>query len=255
VIAMLVGCGGGGTSTVDGAHDTTSCLPSCDAEGGMPPSYSTQFPLVENPISESGRWLGGAAGGSSLWGNMQTTAGLAFGVSEPTAYGDPTAILTAPWSADQSAQATVHIIDGQVTTGSCCHEVEVRLRVTIDPGQQTITGYEAYCSVMSDNRYCHIASWGGPNGVWVNMEASSPAMYVKEGDVLEGTVTGTNPVIITLYVNGTQIVQVQDTGAFTFSDGNSYGPWPTGAPGIGVYDNSDSNWADFGFSSFSATGM
>ena len=29
--------------------------------------------------------------------------------------------------------------------------------------------------------------------------------------------------------------------------------WTSGNPGIGFYDNPDSNWKDFGFSSFSAS--
>jgi hypothetical protein len=214
-------------------------------------TYTTAFPLTENPISESGKWMNGGAAGGNLWGSIQTTPGLAFGVSEPTQFGDPTAILTGSWSADQSAQATVKVTT--VPSGTCCHEAEVRLRTTI--ASSRITGYEVYCSVMSNNPYCHIASWGGPNGAWVNMDQSSPSIYLKNGDVLKGTVTGTNPATITMYINGTQILQVQDTGNFTFSDGRKYGPWPSGGPGIGFYDNQDNNWNRFGFSSFTAQNL
>ena len=213
--------------------------------------YSTSFPLTENPISESANWIGGQTAGNNLWGNVRTNGTLAFGVSEPTQYGDPTAILTGTWGPDQSAQATVKI--NKTPTGSCCHEAEVRLRTTINPTNHTITGYEVYCSVNSNNPYCHIASWGGPNGAWVNMEPNSPSIFLKDGDVLRGTVTGTNPVTITAYLNGTQIIQVQDTGNYTFSDGKKYGPWTSGTPGIGFYDTQDNNWNYFGFSNFSAT--
>ncbi len=61
---------------------------------------------------------------------------------------------------------------------------------------------------MSDNPYCHIASWGGGNGVWTNMENNPPLIYLRDGDVIMGTVSGTNPVVITLYVNGAQVLQV-----------------------------------------------
>ena len=214
-------------------------------------TYTTTFALTENPISESGKWMNGGVAGANLWGNIQTTPGLAFGVSEPTQFGDPTAVLTGSWSADQAVQATVRI--NTAPGGTCCHEAEVRLRTTIAPSR--ITGYEAYCSVMSNNPYCHIASWGGPNGAWVNMENSSPNIFLKNVDILKGTVTGANPAIITMYINGAQILQVQDTGNFTFSDSRKYGPWTSGSPGIGFYNNQDSNWNRFGFSSFAAQNL
>src|SRR5438552_14920967 len=44
-------------------------------------SYTTNFPLTENPISEGGVWTGGSAAGGNLWGNVQTNATLAYGVS------------------------------------------------------------------------------------------------------------------------------------------------------------------------------
>ncbi len=214
-------------------------------------TYTTNFPLTENPLSESGNWIGGQTAGNNLWGNVQTNGTMAFGVSEPTQYGDPTAILVGSWGSDQTVQATVKI--NTTPTGTCCREVEVRLRTTINPTNHTITGYEVYCSVTVDSPYCHIASWGGPNGAWVNMENHPPSMYLKNGDVLKATVTGTNPVTITAYVNGTQVMAVQDTGHFAFSDGKKYGPWTGGNPGIGFYNTRDNNWSYFGFSSFTAS--
>jgi hypothetical protein len=217
-------------------------------------TYTTNFPITENPISEGGNWAGGQTAGNNLWGNVQTNGAMAYGVSEPTQFGDPTAILTGTWGANQTVQATVKI--NTAPTGTCCHEAEVRLRNTVNSTNHTITGYEVYCSVMANSPYCHIASWGGPNGAYVNMEnvsGPSPSIYLKNGDILAATVTGTNPVTITAYVNGTQIMTVQDTGNFTFSDGKKYGPWTSGSPGIGFYDDQDNNWSYFGFSSFTAS--
>jgi hypothetical protein len=177
---------------------------------------------------------------------------MAFGVSEPTPYGDPTAILTGTWNPEQMAEATVRVVKDDLTRKDCCHEVEIRLRTTIDTAARSITGYEVYCSVLAGNPYAHIASWGGPNGVWVNMEQHAPAIALKDGDVLRATITGTYRVVITMYVNGVNVLQVEDTGGYTFSDGKKYGPWPTGAPGIGLFDNRDTNWGDFGVSRFAA---
>lgn len=225
--------------------------------------YSTTFPLTENPISEGGNWVGGSSAGATfaslwargriwkggrLWGDVQTASGLAYGVSEPTDYGDPTAILIGKWGPAQTVTGTVKI--NKTPAGRCCHEVELRMRTTIS--SKNITGYEAYCSVMPNNPYCHIARWNGPNGSYWNFETGTSADYVKEGDVMKATVTGTNPAVITLYKNDVQILQATDTGAAGGGFG-AYGPWNSGNPGIGFFDNPDSNWKYFGFSSFSAT--
>ena len=251
--SLLSGCRGGG-----GSPDAAGSTATTDAKGVH--SYSTSFPRTENPISESGNWIGGSHAGASiwkggslwragrLWGDVQTASGFAYGVSEPTEFGDPTAILSGSWGPTQTVSATVRI--HETPTGHCCHEVELRLRTTISPF--SITGYEAYCSVNSDNRYCHIARWNGPNGSYWNFETTNSAAYLVNGDVIKATATGTNPTVITLYKNGEQILQATDSGAAGGGFG-AFGPWTSGNPGIGFYDNYDSHWKYFGFSSFSAT--
>ena len=223
-------------------------------------TYSTAFPQTENPIGEKGTWLGGSAAGASisagghlskegrLWGDVQTASGLAFGVDEPTQFGDPTAILTGAWGPDQAVVATVKIV--KTPTVNCCKEVELRLRTTIS--NYSITGYEAYCSVMPDQPYCHIARWNGPNGSYWNFETGSSAAYLVNGDRITATVTGRNPTQISLWKNGVLLLKAQDTGAPGGGFG-AYGPFTSGNPGIGFYDSYDGNWSDFGFSSFSAT--
>jgi hypothetical protein len=218
------------------------------ASSGPRQTYTTNLPLTENPISEGGKWVGGQSAGGNLWGNVQTNGTMAFGVSEPTQFGDPTAILTGTWAATQTVSGTVKVITPPTRT--CCHEVELRLRMTIS--SNNITGYEAYCSAMPDNPYCHIARWNGPNGSYCNIERSTPSTYAANGDVLMASVTGTNPVVITLYKNGSQVAQARDTGA-SCSPGGAGGPWTSGNPGIGFYDSSDNNWSNFGFSSFTVT--
>jgi len=215
-------------------------------------SYSTSFPLTENPISEKGKWVGGQSASGNLWGDVQTSGGMAYGVSEPTTYGDPTAILTGSWAADQQAQVTAKIV---TTPTECCHEIEVRLRVTISANR--ITGYEVYCSVVPQNKYCHIARWSGPNGLYCNIEPSSPSINLVNGDVLMGKVTGSNPAVITGYVNGVQIMRVSDTGneGGEGTDCRAGRPvFTSGSPGIGFYDDkNDNQWHDFGISNFTAS--
>jgi len=227
----------------------------CSSTGNTPPgdttpagqrTYSTMFSVIENPITERGNWVGGQSAGGSLWGNVQTEGNMAFGVSEPTQYGDPTAILTGTWGPDQMASGTVKI---NTTPTTCCHEVELRLLTTISTN--SITGYEAYCSVVPGTPYCHIARWNGPNGSYCNIESSTPSIHAVNGDVLMATATGKDPTTITMYKNGAQITQATDTGQ-NCSPGGPAGPFTSGNPGIGFYDNQDSNWSDFGFLSFSA---
>lgn len=211
--------------------------------------YTTNFPNTENPIGENGNWVTGQSAGGNLWGDIRTTAEFAFGVNQPTKYGDPTAIVRGVWGPNQTAQATVKV--NITPSRSVWPEAEVRLRTTI--GSSSITGYEVYCSTSPGNPYCHIASWGGPNGVWVNMDESSPSIYLKDGDVLKGTVTGVNPVTITMFINGTHVLTVKDSGTYKFTDGKRYGPWTGGNPGIGFCGTSKINWNNFGFSGFIAS--
>jgi hypothetical protein len=233
----------------------TSCASS--STPGLPSqkqSFTTNFSATESPISEGGNWtVPSQKGAGSLWGDVQTASGMAYGVSQPTVYGDPTAIVTGNWGADQSVTGIVRI--PTTPGGNCCNEVELRLRTAI--ASNSITGYEVYCSVLPTNPYCHIARWNGANGSFCNLDFSPPSIYLKDGDVLTGTVTGENPAVVTLYVNGTQEIQVEDTGSGDCPSGGSgaAGPFTNGNPGVGFYDSQDNNWQNFGFSCFSTTDM
>lgn len=74
-------------------------------------TYTTNFPLAENPISEAAHWTNGQAAGLD-WKDVRTTPGLAFGAdaSGTPNYNDPTALLTGSWGPNQTAQATVHTV-------------------------------------------------------------------------------------------------------------------------------------------------
>src|ERR1043166_4720389 len=56
-------------------------------------TYTTSFPLTENPISESGMWVNGQADGL-LWANCITTNHFVWGNdNRGVVYADPTALL------------------------------------------------------------------------------------------------------------------------------------------------------------------
>ena len=128
-------------------------------------TYSTAFPVTENPISEGGHWTNGRAMGID-WADVATSPGRAFGTQ--TGYGkydDSTALLTGTWGADQTAEATV-FVDPQ--SGSAFKEVELRLRSTLGP--HVSTGYEINCSVNPQHRYLQIVRWNGALGSWTQLD-------------------------------------------------------------------------------------
>ncbi len=196
-------------------------------------SYTTNFPLTENPISEGGKWINGKVTGLD-WANVRTTPGFAFGTQTDTVdYDDSTAILAGTWGANQMAQAQIHV----VSQGSnIFEEVEIRLRTSISA--HSITGYEINCSVVPSNPYNQIVRWNGPLGSFTQLNGGSTGC--ADGDVLEATIVGNT---ITSYKNGVQLLQWTDS---TFS---------SGSPGMGFYiqGGSTSQESDYGFSNFTAS--
>lgn len=221
-------------------------------------TYSTTFPLTENPISDGGQWQIRQSSDATRWGAVQTNGTMAYGVSQPGTFGDPTAILTGTWGPDQTVQGTVKI----GTPSSRGHEIELRLRTTISSA--SITGYETYCSITTGEHYCYIARWNGPVNSYCNIQdAGFGTPTLATGDVLKATVTGTNPVSITLYRQAggtgsfTQVAHASDNGSANYSDcpgGAAPGgvPFTSGNPGIGFWNAVDSNW-NWGWSSFTAS--
>jgi uncharacterized repeat protein (TIGR03803 family) len=193
-------------------------------------SYSTNFPLTENPVSEDGNWTNGLATGLD-WSNCQSNTNFAFGTQDGSGgYNDSTCIVNGSWGPVQTVSATVHSV-AQIAF----QEVELRLHTTVTP--HSITGYEINLSVGS-TRYVQIVRWNGPLNDFTLLNANDGPPQINDGDVFEATID-TNGVI-TAYVNGTPYVQWTDS---TYSTGN---------PGMGFYNEGGVN-TNFGFSSFAAT--
>jgi hypothetical protein len=197
-------------------------------------SYTTNVPLTEDLISESGKWINGGTIGLD-WGNVETTSGKAFGVSISANYGDATAVLSGTWGPNQNVQSTVKIIGLPTQT----LEVEVRLNTTITA--HSITGYEIDCSLNPSNPYLLIVRWNGPLANFTPLTSNAP-VYCQNGDVLSAASNGG---VITAFLNGVQEVQATDT------------TYTGGSPGIG-FDGpgpfpASSYLNQFGFSSFKAS--
>jgi len=196
-------------------------------------SYSTSFPLTENPISESSNWRNGQTDGI-VWKNIRTTPGLAFGTQLGTgSYDDSTAVLVGNWPADQHVRGVVRKIN---PNPAYSQEVALRLRTTINAN--SLTGYEFLWSVTGN--YHQIVRWNGPFGNFTVLSGGG-AGGVVDGDVIEAAIIGST---INVYKNGILVGTTTDT---TFTTGN---------PGLGVFIQGasipGSENSQFGFSSFSA---
>jgi len=205
-----------------------------------PGNYATKFPLIENPISEGGKWVNGAVVGLD-WANVSTTPGRAVGNETGARFSDGTAVLqTLSWKPDQKATAVVS------TTGAplddCSQEIELRLRTVISA--HNITGYEVnYKFSTNSSAYMQIVRWNGAFADFTVLQNFSGQQFgVTDSDTVSATIVGN---IITAYKNGVQQGQVTDS---TYS---------SGSPGIGFnLDNGSSGCrgtnATYGFSSFTA---
>jgi len=201
-------------------------------------TYTTNFPLTENPISENGHWIGGKTVGLA-WADFRSTPGFAFGTQNGWSqgvYDDSIALLTGTWGPDQTVQATVKTVN---QNDSIVEELEIRLRSTVTANRST--GYECNFSARSSaNAYVQIVRWNGPFGNWTGLDGrSGSSMALHNGDTIACSISGST---ITAYINGVQKLQVVDT---TYASGN---------PGIGAYlQNATGVNADYGFTSFAAS--
>jgi hypothetical protein len=190
-------------------------------------TYTTSFPLTENPISENGNWINGATAGID-WGDVSTTPGQTHPHPGLARYADATALLMGAWGPDQSAQATVY-----VNNAYNFPEVEFRLRSTLSP--HVCNGYEITFS-LAPNSYLLIVRWNGPLGNYTVLSNPSGTQYqAKPGDVVKATIVGH---VITAYKNGVQMGQATDT------------TYITGNPGMGFNEQAN---GDYGYTNFTVT--
>lgn len=198
-------------------------------------TYSTQFTTDENPISEGGSWTNGKAIGLD-WSDVAVSSGLAYGIESGSGgYDDSTAILTGTWAPNQMTQATVRSVN---QNDGIYEEVELRLRSSLTAHRST--GYEINfrCS-KTVNTYTQIVRWNGPLGDFTYLNAGGGSNFgVANGDIVKATAIGN---VITVYVNGVQVLQATDS---------TYG---TGNPGMGFFLQGGSGVnKDYGFTKFNA---
>ena len=196
-------------------------------------TYTTNFPLTENPISEGGVWSNGGQSPANVFTNIQTTAGLAFGTMAPSNGNDndSTALLTGlTWGPNQTASATVK------GTGNYANGMEVELRLRSAFAANSCTGYELDIAAG----YIAIVRWNGPLNNFTVLASNTSANWSLPGSTVKGTISGST---ITVYVNGVVIAQANDS------------TYANGSPGIGMFisQGGDSTKSDMGFTSYTVT--
>ena len=190
-------------------------------------AFASTFPNNELPFGGSG-WRHGFSDGT-LWNNIRTTPGLAFGtqIVGGANFLDSIACHGGYWFNDQTITSTVSCTNliASADAGLVFEEVELLLRFSIDQGQAK--GYEITFSVdpnASSGRYVQINRWDGGAGNFTQL--LSAAQLVNNGDALFASIVGT---VITVKINGTTVTGFPYD---TASDGTKYA---SGAPGIGHY--------------------
>jgi hypothetical protein len=227
-------------ATVSGAALTASSTVSITVPSSSGRTYSSLFPLTENPISDGGQWINGGTVGLD-WTNVSTAGGQAIGHQVGASHTDATALLTGPWGANQ--QATARVFSVGTLNEACYSEVELRLRSSL--AAHSNRGYEIGFKVsQSSQAYLIVVRWNGALGNFTVLLNRTGSQYgVKDGDIISAKMVGN---VITAYKNGVQMGQVTD---------NTY---TSGSPGMGFnLENSASGCSGtngkYGFNGYSAT--
>ena len=205
----------------------------------MADTYSTTFPNVENPLSESGMWVEGGATGL-LWTNLKVTgASVVTGTQGGSGGLDDSIAHLATWANKNQYVKETIFLNGGRPVGQ--FEVEILLRFAITANNAT--GYEILVSVENDyvpqnNR------WNGGFNSFTALSADSPPGITTvttpaDGDTYEAYIFGSH--IIAAW-NGTLIARWTDT---TYS---------TGKPGLGTYVGQASSTGFTGFKNAQLTG-
>lgn len=218
-------------------------------------SYSTDFELDENPISEGGMWINGRKDGID-WIDVISKNGEGYGEVSRMAvaekrieqgnldvgddgdaaplgdYDDPTAVLAGEWGPNQHGKATVF---SRNPTNKYFQEVEIRLRSTITP--HSCTGYEVFWRALkTEEGYAEIVRWDGKIGSWASLKKLVGAQYgVQDGDIVEATIEGN---VLKGFINGVEVISATDD------------VYATGAPGIGFNFYVGNTNVDHGFTHF-----
>jgi hypothetical protein len=196
-------------------------------------TYSTNFGLTENPISENGVWR--RAGNNFT--NVATNGAIAFGTNGQTNNFDDSYALLRGFGANYTAEAVVQRSPNLNT--SVTHEIELLLRFTDDA--TTARGYEC---LFSFDGNLQIFRWDGVNLAGMNFAEITQLLPAfaktprQSGDRLKASISGNT---ITVFINGTPVATASDSR------------YASGDPGIGFFTRPGGNSANYGMTSYTVT--
>jgi len=197
------------------------------------PTYSTNFDLTENPISEGGVWrrLSG-----NVFTDVRTANGFAFGTNGPRNDYDDSYALLSGFGPDQTAEAVV-VRSPNLVTG-ITHEVELLLRFSDDA--TTARGYECLFNYEGN---LEIVRWNGPIGNFTPLPLTgngqgSLGRPLGTGDRIKATIVGNR---IRSYINDVLMVEAIDS------------TYATGQPGISFFTRPGGNSEHFGLTSYTVS--
>jgi hypothetical protein len=200
------------------------------------PTYSTNFPLTETPISENGAWHRSSG---NVFTDVSTANGIAFGTNGARDTYDDSYALLSGFGADQTAEAVVFRSPSLVSNDMITHEVELLLRFA--DTATTARGYECTFNYLGDVLG---ARWNGTLGDFTPLSISGGAgnlgRDLMTGDVIKCTIVGNT---ISFYINGVLMGKATDS---TFASGQ---------PGIGFFTRPAgvSDNPNFGLTSYTVT--
>jgi hypothetical protein len=180
-------------------------------------SFFTTFPLTENPLSESGKWLNGATDGI-VWQDFKTLNSLACAghtsSTSPPPYDDAIAQLKTSAIAlpvNHYIQGVVKRAGGYNPAGT--HELGLFVRMTITANN--VTGYEIYVSTSASHT---LVRWNGALNDFTALASGniSAVTVPADGDIVRLEASGSR---ISFYQNGLLRTQVTDTNFATGQSG------------------------------------
>lgn len=191
------------------------------APAALPTSYSTNWDATENPLSEGGKWLGGASTGAN-WSDMRSASGLCYATSGSlTDFKDALAVLNpAMYDIPDDQECTVTISKTAYTPPGS-HEVELLLRATAENNNMPL--YEGLIPYSGNEQLVLQNGSYNPSGNYTILSTGGTGMGgIANADTLRGKIVGT---ALSFYKNGSGTAFMTATDA-TLS---------TGMPGVGAW--------------------
>lgn len=155
-------------------------------------TYTTAFPLTQNPLSESGAWIAPPAS----WTPLATDGDVAYNtqITPWSSYDDSMAMASGLWKANHEVEIVLSFPNALGSVGAGSHEIEALLRVNWDNGANTILQYECQLGCTSAGVYSDILKLDGVIGTFHSLTPNiiNGVSAYATGDRYRARITGNN---------------------------------------------------------------